>query len=508
MVFSVTSSIFYKKAKEICSAQKPPQDYHDAHIVDTQIWIHGMKANNYYMYLISPEDLKENRKQFHHCLLITAGPYDWEKYHLNPDNDLIVCPSTENICELANIFFTIFDQFRNWRNALNSILLTTESFREIFMVSQELLRMEFLLFNTSLEVLAVSDHFFGHYASDLPGLAKSFIQEIQQDEDHVLEEHFSDKSPYVITSGQTGRRLYACNIFFHESHSATLIGSWPEKEYETGDLQFFEYTGSMITDYYASYYSRIHHTESANRLIGLLTSISQGDLSGIGDAADILYAYGWLTYHTYLVLEFSFLQHNEIGFSREYFCSQIEDTFGNCVAFSTEESICCVMNLSLTDESIFMDKLPYFLRDNLCKAGLSNPCENFFSLHTCFSQARQALMLGQQNDPHFWSYRFSDYTFQYLLMQNTREYTPSQVIHPALVKLKKHDSLKHTSYFATLKAFLENNMNASQTAKKLYIHRSTFLQRLEQIKKITRIDLDNMQERAYLQMSFILDEQK
>ncbi|MGX8715173.1 MAG: PucR family transcriptional regulator, partial [Lachnospiraceae bacterium] len=242
--------------------------------------------------------------------------------------------------------------------------------------------------------------------------------------------------------------------------------------------------------------------------IGLLSSISRGNLSYIGEAADILYAYGWLTYHNYLVLEFSFLRQKEIGFSTEYFCSQIENTFGNCVAFSAEDVICCVMNLTLTDEVHFMDKLPYFLRDNLCKAGLSNPCENFFSLHTSFSQARQALMLGQQHDPHFWSYRFSDYTFQYLLMQNTREYAPSQVIHPALTLLKKHDGQKGTGYFQTLKVFLENNMNASQTAKALYIHRSTFLQRLEQIEKLTRIDLRNMQERAYLQLSFILDEQE
>ena len=43
-------------------------------------------------------------------------------------------------------------------------------------------------------------------------------------------------------------------------------------------------------------------------------------------------------------------------------------------------------------------------------------------------------------------------------------------------------------------------MNASRTAARLYIHRSTFLQRMEQVEKLTGIDLQNMRERTFLQL--------
>ena len=213
-----------------------------------------------------------------------------------------------SLCRLANIIFTIFDQFRNWRNALNSILLTTESFHDIFMASRELLHMEFLLFNSRYEVLAVSDAFFGHFQEDLRQAAGSFVRELEADEEHILADHFADKQIYELPSDSSTHRMYAYNIFFHDAHSATLIAVCPQKEHEEGDIQFLYYTGAMIADFYAGYYSRIDRSNAESRLVGLLHAFSRGDLSGADQASDILYSFGWLTYHTYLAIEFTFLQ--------------------------------------------------------------------------------------------------------------------------------------------------------------------------------------------------------
>ncbi|MFR3031599.1 MAG: helix-turn-helix domain-containing protein [Blautia sp.] len=49
----------------------------------------------------------------------------------------------------------------------------------------------------------------------------------------------------------------------------------------------------------------------------------------------------------------------------------------------------------------------------------------------------------------------------------------------------------HTDYFHTLKVYLDHHMNAVQTAKELYIHRSTFLYRLDKIKQALCSDLDD-----------------
>ena len=53
-------------------------------------------------------------------------------------------------------------------------------------------------------------------------------------------------------------------------------------------------------------------------------------------------------------------------------------------------------------------------------------------------------------------------------------------------------------YVETLHVYLENERSISQTAKALYIHRSTLIERLERIKSILQADLDDPKQRTEL----------
>ena len=41
----------------------------------------------------------------------------------------------------------------------------------------------------------------------------------------------------------------------------------------------------------------------------------------------------------------------------------------------------------------------------------------------------------------------------------------------------------------SIKKFFENNLNVSETSRKLFVHRNTLVYRLEKIKKLTGLDL-------------------
>jgi len=58
--------------------------------------------------------------------------------------------------------------------------------------------------------------------------------------------------------------------------------------------------------------------------------------------------------------------------------------------------------------------------------------------------------------------------------------------------------------FKTLQSYIKNNLNAVQTVKKLFIHRSTMIYRLERIKEIGRTDLKNTDELLHIQLSLRL----
>ena len=50
------------------------------------------------------------------------------------------------------------------------------------------------------------------------------------------------------------------------------------------------------------------------------------------------------------------------------------------------------------------------------------------------------------------------------------------------------DSLDQETLF-TIQKFFENNLNVSETSRKLFVHRNTLVYRLEKIKKLTGLDL-------------------
>ncbi len=50
------------------------------------------------------------------------------------------------------------------------------------------------------------------------------------------------------------------------------------------------------------------------------------------------------------------------------------------------------------------------------------------------------------------------------------------------------DSLDPETLY-TINKFFENNLNVSETSRKLFVHRNTLVYRLEKIKKLTRLDL-------------------
>ena len=75
-------------------------------------------------------------------------------------------------------------------------------------------------------------------------------------------------------------------------------------------------------------------------------------------------------------------------------------------------------------------------------------------------------------------------------------------MHPAIAKLKEYDIKTHSELAETLKAYLEHGRNMSAAADAIYVHRTTFCRRMDQIKKITGLDLDDLGTVILLELSF------
>ncbi|MFV0529219.1 MAG: PucR family transcriptional regulator [Lachnospiraceae bacterium] len=191
----------------------------------------------------------------------------------------------------------------------------------------------------------------------------------------------------------------------------------------------------------------------------------------------------------------------------KYICPEIEQLWDYTYAIEYEHNIIVLMNstrYTRNNTGDFHQELVYFLRESLLIVGISRLFKGIVQLNAALSQTNIALELGSKKDPMFWYLHFNDYAFDYLLLHGIGSFSPPQICAESLLILKKHDSKSQTEYYKTLWTYFQCHFNAAQTAAKLFVHRSTFLNRLDRIMELTRINLDSFQSRTYLSLSFLI----
>ena len=66
------------------------------------------------------------------------------------------------------------------------------------------------------------------------------------------------------------------------------------------------------------------------------------------------------------------------------------------------------------------------------------------------------------------------------------------------------DSLDKETLF-TINKFFENNLNVSETSRKLFVHRNTLVYRLEKIKKLTGLDLREFDDAIVFKVALMVN---
>ena len=182
----------------------------------------------------------------------------------------------------------------------------------------------------------------------------------------------------------------------------------------------------------------------------------------------------------------------------QYICATVEDMLPHTSAIAQDGYIvmlCATSNQSTMEDTFCPILLPY-LKDMNFRVAISAPFQNVFKAINYYEQAVNTLEIGSRTDPEDHIYRFETYVLSYLLDHAMGAYEPDLLLTKGLQELRAaSDSV---DYWNTLKQFLDNECNASETARKMFMHRSTLLARLEKIRQW--VDIDSPDTRMYLRI--------
>lgn len=158
-----------------------------------------------------------------------------------------------------------------------------------------------------------------------------------------------------------------------------------------------------------------------------------------------------------------------------------------------EHDIVLVKELGAGSDNKKIEKLAKSIADTLnaeffakVTIGIGTVAENIKDLARSYKEAQVALEVGKVFDTEKNIISYENLGIGRLIYQ-----LPTTLCEMFLQEVFKDGSLDNLDRetLLTIQCFFENNLNVSETSRKLFVHRNTLVYRLEKIRKLTGLDL-------------------
>ena len=136
-----------------------------------------------------------------------------------------------------------------------------------------------------------------------------------------------------------------------------------------------------------------------------------------------------------------------------------------------------------------------------CTVGIGTTVVGIKDLAHSFKEAMVALEVGKVFDTERTIVSYDNLGIARLVYQ-----LPTNLCDMFLKEVFKRgsiDSLDQETLF-TIQKFFENNLNVSETSRKLFVHRNTLVYRLEKIKKLTGLDLREFEDAIVFKVALMV----
>ncbi len=186
------------------------------------------------------------------------------------------------------------------------------------------------------------------------------------------------------------------------------------------------------------------------------------------------------------------LGHSDVA-TMDVLTGMFPDKMQDFVLSINESDIAVVKQISSTTTGEELEKIAQGVEDTLKNElriktviGIGTVAEHLRELADSYKDAQTAIDVGKVFDTEKSIINYENLGIGRLIYQLPT--TLCEIFLSEVFKKNSIDSLDQETLF-TINKFFENNLNVSETSRKLFVHRNTLVYRLEKIKKLTGLDL-------------------
>lgn len=468
-----------------------------------EVWSAGLPDKEI-CYLLSSEQFLADPSIWRHRTVICSGWLD--DIALHESKAYLACVSPQlTVPELHRLVQKAFYKYYQWIISLQHLLCRKQPIQSVLTLTEEQYGIYSCISTESMQIVGASESYskLNPWLSNENTVSLTLVNDLASDQD--FNDASTVKGAFLYYDLQ--QDWYYCYNFISEgTYDARMICCAEDHMKNYGMMALVSSLGDCISDVYEDYLYDRFHMAMQKELEDIILKQLRGVIASEGEIRKILSSFKWENKQNFQVILFQFLPGagGQVGVS--FYPSQIQKLFRDSHVISMDDRFICIRNVSDTATSTdeYLEKLPYYLRETLSKAGISNIFHDFHHLYHHYLEAESALILGNRLDSTLWYYSFSNYTVPYILEQSTKDLQPIQLYHPAVIRLQKYDNDNGTQLVKTLDTFMQHKQNITHAAEELQIHRTSLLARLDRIRQLTAVNLDDPDTIFHLMFTFAL----
>ncbi len=412
--------------------------------------------------------------------------------------------------EIVNLVMEVFRNYHEFEFALSEIVNSGGTLTELCREGERFFHNPMFIHDNLFAVIGLprdilTTTLFEHNAdTGIYHIPLRMIDEFKYDPFYQATLSETRAGLWIHAHSQNGFRSLFVNLWDSDHYCGRLLINERQTSLKPGQFSAAEY----FAEYAMMIIRRDYH--AANRrnrsFEDTLTELAQGKSVDEAEQRAFLEILGWSTDDRYICMRLqnqdTSLSVNPVSALRSILSLQ----FSHFTSFIYEQQLCILMNLTkngLTPGMIHQRLAPH-IRDNYMCGGVSNPFLGIALFPAAFVQAAAALSYAKASKSGAWLISFESCALDYIENSALKSVPLELLVAPQLNKLMLIDQERGTEYTQTLRAWLLNERSIPRTADNLIVHRTTLTYRLEKLRDLMPMDLDDPQFRLYLLLSYHL----
>lgn len=451
-----------------------------------------------------------------HVALFCSAPSDFSITADIPEGITLVVFSTP-IAKLYNSIFKAFATYRNWIHELQSYRHHEDGLQKMVETGFQQIKNPIIVMNSGFKSMAalIPDDYHDAITDELKD--NGFLS---YDTVRMLFNEHRQQAGYSKTcfdleyvSDITGHRTFSCFIR-HLGNIAALV------TISLSDAEQDPYCAVLAADLFDCINSflmgneRLKHLSNteANTLLTDLIELRLTDQHELEMRLKLLeYSFG--KYYCLLILSFG--EHKDIPWN--YVIGEMDQIFPNSLITEYQGNLVILVKKDRLFAAVSFNeqKMSNLLQTYNAYMAIGRCSEFLTSLRPLYIQAVATIRLGRifRKGPKERIFKYDDYCmYHYVEMCiessiNTYHFgNMAYLCHPSVIALARYDDKAGTNLRQTLFVYLTSNCNATQSAKKLYVHRNTINYKINLIEDIIGESLGNFAFQEQLMFSYYMIE--